>query len=474
MTKNLRISALALAVAAGWALPTQASAAETASVQAEIAAMRAQMQAMAQRIDALEADLATANAKADAANQVAQNATQSASAAQQSASAAQQAATKASATQVAWKGAPEFKGENGWSFKPRGRIQLDLGVIDGPSGLTSAQQAHLGTSVEFRRIYLGFDGTMPGGFGYRAEINVADSTVAINDMYLTYKPTKNLTLIAGNQKPNSGLEEMTSDLFLPFLERSSFSQAFGFERRVGLNAQYVGKGLVAQLGVFADDPSTLGNDSDKSWSVDGRVVAMPRIAGGTLHLGASAHLRELGDSIPTVSYQVRPFDHATDLRFLSAGVTNATRETGLGLEAAYVHGRFHATAESFWQTVRRTGFKDPTFNGGYAEVGYILTDDETAYKDGVYERIKPRHGIDKGGLGAVQVNARYDWLDLTKAGVVGGRQQTAGVSAIWIPMDYVRFMIDYGHGWVKDSPITANGRSAYGFDAMGMRAQLDF
>lgn len=467
MKKFAVSSALAIAVGAGWAIPAQAQVADSAAVQQELQAMRAQMQAMANRIDTLESQLATAKAQAQAATDAAQSATQTAAS-------AQAAAAKAPAVQVAWKGAPEMKTDSGWSFKPRGRLQVDIGSVDGPSGLTAAQKDHLGTSVEFRRAYLGFDGTMPGGFGYRAEIDVANSSVAINDFYLTYKVNKDVTLALGNQKPNWGLEEMTSDLLTSFLERADFTQAFGYERRVGINAQYVGKTLVAQAGVFSDDPSNLGSDNDKSWSVDGRLVFMPRLAGGTLHLGGSAHLRTLNDSIPTVTYQARPFTHTTDLRFVSAGVTAAKQERGLGLEAAYVRGRFHASAESFWQTVRRTGFADPTFNGGYAEVGYMLTDDETAYKGGVYERIKPKNGFDKGGMGAIQVNARYSWLDLADAGIAGGRQQMAGLSAIWMPTDYVRFMIDYGHLWVKDAPVKASGSGDYGVDSMGMRAQFDF
>lgn len=468
MKKIRATSVVAIAVAAGWALPAQAQVRDSGAVLQELQDMRAKMDAMAQRIDALESELAAANAKADAATHAAQDATTTASA-------AQKAVEKAPPVNVAWKGAPQLSTDDGWSFKPRGRMQVDVGSVNGPSGLTSADRDHLGTSVEFRRIYLGFDGTMPGGFGYRAEINVADSNVVINDMYLTYTPTKNVTLALGNQKPNWGLEEMTSDLFTSLMERSSFSQAFGFERRVGLNAQYTGKMLVAQGGVFADDPSSLGSDSNKSWSADGRVVIMPKVAGGTLHLGGSAHLRTLNESIPTVTYQTRPFVHTTDLRFVKAGVGNATSELGLGLEAAYIHGRFHATAESFWQTVRRTGFKNPTFNGGYAELGYLLTDDTTAYKDGTYDRIKPKHGLDKGGIGAIQLNARYDWLDLDNAGVLGGRQQTAGVSAVWIPTDYVRFILNYGHIWVSDSPVLVNGTDgSYGVDALGMRAQFDF
>ena len=469
-----RISAAALAVSAGWALPGQAYAADRTSVETELAAMRAQMEAMASRIDSLEAQLAAARSQADTASQAAQNAAQAAQSATQTAAAAQLAAAKSPAVEVAWKGAPEIRGESGWSFKPRGRLQLDVDAVNGPSGLPSSVKDHLGTDVELRRAYLGFEGTIPGGFGYRAEIDVAGSSVAITDLYLTYKASKDLTLVLGNQKPNLGLEELTSDLFTSFEERADFTSAFGFERRVGLNAQYANKTVVAQLGVFADDPAALNNDNNRSWSADGRLVFMPRLAGGTLHLGGSVHWRTLNGSIPTVTYQARPFVHTTDQRFLNAMVGGADRERGLGLEAAWVSGRFHATAENFWQSVGRAGLADPTFMGGYAEVGYLLTDDETAYKAGVYERIKPRHGFDRGGIGAIQVNARYSWLDLDDAGIHGGRQQTAGISAIWIPTDYVRFILDYGHLWIKDSPVIAGGRNDYGVDALGMRAQFDF
>ncbi len=448
--------------------------------------MRAQMKAMEGRIESLEGQLNAANARADAATQAAQNASQAASqAAAQSASIAAAAkgapapaakpSPASSPVEIAWKGAPEFRGDNGWSFKPRGRLQIDAGNVNAPSGLDETSSDHLGFSTELRRAYLGFDGTMPGGFGYRFEVDVANSSVVINDMYLTYRVNKNVTLALGNQKPNTGLEDMTSDLFTSFMERASFIGAFNMERRVGLNAQYLNKALLVQGGVFSDDPNSLNSDYDKSWSTDGRVVFMPSVAGGTLHLGGSVHWRTLNDSIPTVTYQSRPFIHTTDLRFLSAGVTNARNELGLGLEGAWIKGRFHVSSESYWQKVRREGFADPTFNGGYAEVGYMLTHDDTAYKNGVFERIRPHHGMDKGGLGAVQLNVRYDWLNLNDAGIVGGREQTAGVSAIWMPTDYVRFILNYGHIWVKDSPVLVDGTdNTYGVDSMGMRAQFDF
>ena len=66
MTRTIRVSAIALAISAGWTLPAQARATSDAVAQ-ELAAMRAQMEAMAQRIDTLEAQLTEARTRADAA-----------------------------------------------------------------------------------------------------------------------------------------------------------------------------------------------------------------------------------------------------------------------------------------------------------------------------------------------------------------------------------------------------------------------
>ena len=155
-------------------------------------------------------------------------------------------------------------------------------------------------------------------------------------------------------------------------------------------------------------------------------------------------------------------------------VITATGENSMGLELAYLNGRVHATTEAYWMKPLRPGLSNPTFGGGYVEVGYLLTDDKTAYKGGVYDRIRPKNPVSEGGLGAFQVNARFDWLDLTDNGVIGGRQEVGGLSLLWIPMDYVRFIANYGHLWIKDSPVPAAGDRNYEADALGIRAQFDF
>jgi phosphate-selective porin OprO/OprP len=325
-----------------------------------------------------------------------------------------------------------------------------------------------------RRFFLGFEGTLPGGFGYRVESDLAGSAVALNDVYLTYKASKALSFTAGYHRPFFGLEELTSDLFTSMMERAALSSAFNFERRLGVSTAYATDTVLAQAGLFTDDAVSINDDTAKSWSASARLVAMPRIGKARLHLGLSANLRDLGGTTQTVRFRARPFLRTTDLRLVDTGAFTATSERDLGAELAYISGRFHATAESHWLTARRPGRADPTFNAGYAEVGYLLTDDETAYKGGLYDRIKPKRPLGSGGLGAVQLNARYDWLDLTDAGTLGGRQQIAGVSLIWMPTDYVRFLADYGHIWIRGAPVTAAGDPDYAADAFGMRAQFDF
>ncbi|MEJ2407847.1 MAG: porin [Novosphingobium sp.] len=467
MGTRLRISALALAVSAGWALPVQANAADATSMQDELAAMRAQMQAMAQRIDMLEGELASANAKADTASQAAQ-------AAAQTATEAKATAEKAPPVQVAFKGAPEFKGEGGWRFKPRGRVQLDAGGIDAPSGLSGSGNDRLGVATELRRAWIGFEGNMPGGIGYRLDVSVGGSSVSLADAFISYKAGKHVTLKLGNQKPFTGLEDLEANLYTSFMERTAASEAFGFERRLGVSAQYSGGDVIVQGGVFSDNLSTISADTAKVWSVDGRVVFAPKLGSSTLHLGGSAHYKELGGSVVSSRYRARPFLHSTDLRLVDSGTLSADSETQLMLEGAWISGRFHAAAETRWMKVSRPGLSNPAFTGGYGEIGYLLTDDVTAYSGGVFQRIKPRHGLDKGGIGAVQVNARYDWVDLVDGGVMGGRQKTAGLSVVWIPVSHLRLLADYGHSWVSDAAVTVGDDGSYGVDSMGMRAQIDF
>ena len=458
MTITLRSSAIAVAIAAGWALPAQAQSAGSMSVQQELATMRAQMAQMAERIDTLESQLLVAEQKADAASNTAGNAIAVATEVKDN-----------PPVKVTWKGAPKLEGKGGFSFKPRGRLQYDAGVTNGPDSTGVLD----GFGNEVRRARLGVEGDIPGGFGYKFEIDFGGNNTEITDAILTYKDD-GLKVSIGQHNPFQGLEELTSSLSTSFMERAAFTDAFGFERRVGVSAQYDAGEILVQGGLFTDN---IGELSNKSWSVDGRAVYMPKIGETQLHLGGSVHYSELQDASDAVRYRQRPFAHFTGERFINTGQVSANSELGFGLEGAAISGPFHVAAEGYWQKVGRPDMlADPMFFGGYAEVGYFLTGgDSRGYKSGTFDRIKPENPVGEGGIGAVQINVRYDYLDLSDAGIVGGAQNGYGISVIWTPTDYTRFMMNYGR-MAYDNAIFAksNGDTSYNVDAFGVRAQVDF
>jgi phosphate-selective porin OprO/OprP len=381
-------------------------------------------------------------------------------------------AVAAGAPATQWKAAPEVSSGNGFTFKPRGRLQLDSALIDAPDAIADNG---LGFGTEIRRAYLGMEGSLPGNFGYRIEADLANSSVDLTDVFLTFKPSGELTLTLGQHKPFGGLEEMTSDLFLSMLERAAYHSAFGFERRVGLSGTWTHGDLVVQAGAFADNAGDLVDDGNNSYSLDGRLVFTRSVGDGRLHIGGSAHYRDLNDASPTVRYRARPFFHTTDVRLVDTGAITATGERNFGAELAYVQGPFHATAEAHMMTALRPGLDNPTFWGGYVELGMLVTGgDTTAYKGGAYDRIVPTDPVSAGGIGAIQLNARYDRIDLVDGPIVGGIQQALGLSAIWIPTEYVRFLLNYGHLWESDAAVPAGTDRDYQVDTMGVRAQVDF
>ena len=90
-------------------------------------------------------------------------------------------------------------------------------------------------------------------------------------------------------------------------------------------------------------------------------------------------------------------------------------------------------------------------------------------------RTRPSRAIEEGGIGAFQVNLRYDRLDLNSGAIRGGTQNGFMASLVWIPTDHVRFLINYARLNYDDAVLAAaGGDRSYGVDVIGARAQIDF
>jgi phosphate-selective porin OprO/OprP len=373
-----------------------------------------------------------------------------------------------------FEGAPRLGSSDSWSIKPRGRLQYDIGNVSRPEGVALADLGHVD---EIRRARLGIEGTAPHGFSYVFEMEFAEQVDEIVDATISYKASRELSVTAGQHNNFQSLEELTSSRFSSFIERAAFTDAFNFERRLGLSASYTKGEITAQAGLFIDNMLDI-DEGDGTWSLDGRLVYAPRIGDTQLHFGASAHVRDNGDLVSrgtTTRYRQRPLIHATDVRFIATPALAVDGETSFGLEAAMIRGPLHAAGEIHWLNADRIAGSDPTFFGGYAEVGYYLTGETRGYRGARFDRTRVARSIEEGGFGAVQVNLRYDYLDLDSGTVTGGRQNGFQIGLTWIPTDHVRFLLNYGRMAYDNARIpAAGGDRSYSVDVIGARAQIDW
>ena len=444
MHRTTRLSLMAAALSCTMSTPLLAQ--DVTLPADELAAMRAQLAAMNARIDQLEGELAATKAEAAEAGQV----------------------VDAPAPAADSEPVSTLAKSDGWSFKPRGRLMFDAGFTNAPDSTGASD----GFGNEVRRARLGASGDMPGGFGYKFEVDFAGNEISVAEAILSYENGP-VEIAIGQHNNFQSLEELTSSLHTTFIERAAFTDAFGFERRLGASITYARGDVLAQAGVFTDN---LEDTDSKNRGADARIVFMPKAGDTQLHFGGSFHYNDLDDPAAQLRYRQRPLVHFTTQRFIDTRSMGADSETGYGLEAAAIAGRFHAAAEGYWQSVDMPGVADdPTFFGGYVEAGVFLTDDTRGYKGGKFDRTKPSSPVGEGGIGSVQFTLRYDHLDLNDAGIVGGRQAGYFAALVWKPTDYTALMLNYGRLQYTDAILpTAGGDTSYGVDAIGMRAQIDF
>ena len=408
-----------------------------------------------------------------------------------------------------WKGGPLLEDkEAGWSFKPRGRIQYDVGFVDNPDNAIVTR--NIGFNTRVRRIRLGAEGTIPGGFGYKFEMDFANAGTAFGDAIITYAPAnKPFNFTIGNHESLDGLEQISSSRFISFLERSAFNDAFINTRRIGINAGYVNKAgtLRGNVGLFAAHSIDQTFDND-GWIAAARGVWSPLWNGNQMHFGLNFQHRNFPSnangtpnsnavSSPSVGqvarYRARPFSQLTDVRFVDTGNFAARSDDILGGEFIGIFKSLHVTAEG--QVLRANAYDsgdgtagldqfsgntsvlvptgNPTFWGGYVEAGYFFTGETRGYKNGLWDRTKVLKPFSKGGWGALQLNGRVDYLDLNDKKLQNGclNNFTTGLtcttsidhgrggtqlgllgSLVWLPEDYVRFYLQYAHARISGGP----------------------
>jgi len=370
--------------------------------------------------------------------------------------------------------------DGAFKLKVGGRIQSDWTWFQhtGPAeeALTPAGKptTQIEAGEEFRRARLYMAGQIYSNVEFSAEYDFAGGTVNSRDVWIALKKLP-FTAQVGNFKEPTGTEELTSDLFIPFLERSAGNQAFAPDYKTGFmlsNTQLEDK-LSWQAAMTRNSNgagNSTGNARSGEYNFTGRVAGQPWSNPDnqqyvTLGLAGSSRTPQNDSG----SFSAQPELHIAP-KFVDTGTFKFDREDLIEFDAGFVAGPFWAFGDFFNADVRRVSpDSDVTFNAWSLCAGYFLTGESKPYKasNSTYDRIKPKKNFDgTGGMGAWEVAARYSELDLNDGKIEGGKEEMVTLGLSWYINPNTRVMLDWVHATQKDLDVWIN--------ALEMRFQIDF
>ena len=358
------------------------------------------------------------------------------------------------------------------TFAVDARVLVDAGwvVKDGT--------ADIGDDTDVRHLWLGVSGKS-GDWRYKLQTSIDNNSVGVKDAYVAYDGIKNVPIMVGNFYENNGMEIMSGNLNTTFMEGGSGITAFRTLRHLGISVDPYGDNWGAQIGLFGDgvaDPAVAAND--EGWSFASRFTFAPIMSDDmVLHLGGSWRYRTPDSPLEQVRFRSGGESHVIGETLVDTGnVAGVESYTTAALEGLYRIGGVTVMSEYNVTDLNRNALPEPSFKGGYVSVGWMLTGEAREYnaKRGLVGRLKPKANFALGGegLGAWEVAARFNTLDLTDTGVNGGEMESVTVGLNWYTTPFTRLMLNY----VRND-LDATGPVAFREtdpEYVMLRAQADF
>jgi phosphate-selective porin OprO and OprP len=371
---------------------------------------------------------------------------------------------------------------------PSGRIHIDTAAFSQDDVDKARHDEQNG--VEFRTARLAIFG---GGFEvmkYQIEYDFAgkdkvrckDTYFAITDLPLL----QNIQI--GHYKEPYSLDELTSDNYITFMERSTPNDVMAPKRHIGVMAFGKTESELATyaIGYFAEKNGTDG-DLVQNDVMGGagtmRATWLPYYdeateGRGLIHTGVAYSHRNAFDH--TFELKYRPESHLAYENKKTLDDVNTRDE--IGLELATVYGPFSFQSEYYVNYIDRYNHADCKTQGAYAYVSYFLTGENRPYdrNRGVFGRVKPFENFFRvrncegdvfTGKGAWELKYRYSWFDGYDDGVLGWQtcgDHTVGIN--WYLNPYTRFMLEYIHSGINEN----KGAGVGSLDILQTRAQIDF
>jgi phosphate-selective porin OprO/OprP len=292
-------------------------------------------------------------------------------------------------------------------------------------------------TFDFRTARVALKGDLTRHFDFEIERAIETEGSGFGewkDVYLNWSTFDELRVKAGRFKMPFGLEQNTGATDIDFAYRSLASSTIapGRDRGVMVYGEISGNDLTYEFGVFDDDG-------------DNGELKEPQF------VQAGEDLKGVGPSYAgrLTANLLKPLPVADRLKSMRFGLAYTTAQIPEGLnslrgqsiygtedffEPVYVKGRRQRFGAQFDWTPGPTGFKaewmqsreqrigqsnrnqdlsDFIGTGWYASATWFVTGED---KD---DNINPKNPLFQGGIGAIEIGARYDQLEFTSASKTG-------------------------------------------------------
>lgn len=364
-------------------------------------------------------------------------------------------------TSISWAGgAPELTVPNGGTFHVRGRLWLDAATT---TGSRFAKRNLSGTEVRSAR--LGADGHIGPHLAYKLELDFADGVATMKDVYLAYFGRiagTDLEVYAGNKIGDRTIDGSSGDEFVPFFERNMLATAIGPEKGIfgmGVLAKLIGSDWHVGMNAVGDDANNNPGSASDSVSFIARATFMPAVDRLTrVHFGAWGYRENLSGGVAALTKSIYPGTHFNDnLRIVALPIANPRSSSGEGAEFGLVRGSFWSFGEYGQRRIRSVS-ESRTERSWVISGGFFITGEVPAFspRTGNWQRLKPRTALFDGGIGAIEVAARYEKTDLGLASV-GGSGRDRIIDFNWYLSGNMKIMADWVHWSVTNPTLPFEG-----------------
>ncbi|MBP9729205.1 MAG: hypothetical protein KBD23_03595 [Gammaproteobacteria bacterium] len=378
-------------------------------------------------------------------------------------------------------------------FKLSGALRFDETLFMG-SKQDKGSNYPSGGNIRAAQLYM--DGGVGKNWVYNLGLDFAGSTVGIDNAYLSYFGlVENNQIYVGKLSGNFfGLDGSNSTSWNPFLERSLQNIAFYPGDGLGVSTDFWWKdGGLTLSATQPDQTDTTGviGKRDRWLGLARATFAPVHEEGDVWHFGMSGAYHEIQTGVTAaapsagVAFQAAPSARARNVKG-STSLINTTLGNGnaaiaannlrlFNIEMARQYGPFMFETEYTHAFVHRSPISGSTtpflgslgFHGWNLQTRYMLTGESHAYdvRNGNFGSVKAT-----GPYGAIEVAARYDYINLNDKDVNGGSEHNGTLGLNWYLNSQVRLSTNY----VRANIRPANNAPKSKLDIIGLRCQVRF